>query len=93
MEKDLSNYRKNYKKKELSKKEVLENPIELFQKWFYEVEEFGGDMEANAMTVSTVADDGTPTNRVVLLKKYTWEGFIFYTNYNSSKGKEIPKHR
>ncbi len=92
MEKDLSNYRKNYQKKELSKKEVLENPIELFQKWFYEVDEFGGDIEANAMTVSTVADDGSPTNRIVLLKKYTWEGFIFYTNYNSAKGKEIEKN-
>ena len=89
MEKDLSNYRKIYKKKELSKKEVPENPIELFQKWFFEVEEFGGNIEPNAMTISTVAANGTPKNRVVLLKKYTWEGFIFYTNYNSSKGKDI----
>ncbi|WP_456379142.1 pyridoxamine 5'-phosphate oxidase [Lutibacter sp.] len=92
MEKDLSNYRKIYKKKELSKKEVSENPIELFQKWFYEVEEFGGNIEPNAMTIATVAANGTPKNRVVLLKKYTWEGFIFYTNYNSSKGKDIQQN-
>lgn len=92
MENDLSNYRKIYKKSELSIKKVSENPIELFQKWFFEVEEFGGDIEANAMTVSTLGIDGFPNNRIVLLKKYTWEGFIFYTNYNSQKGKAIEKN-
>ncbi len=89
MDNDLSNYRKIYKKSELSKKEVPENPIELFQKWFFEVDEFGGDTEANAMTIATIGLDGFPKSRVVLLKKYTWEGFIFYTNYNSEKGKSI----
>lgn len=89
MEKDLSNYRRNYQKKELSLKDIPENPLELFQKWFYEVEEFGGDIESNAMTISTIGLDGYPKNRAVLLKKYTWEGFIFYTNYNSEKGKAI----
>lgn len=92
MEKDLSNYRKIYEKKELSKNEVPENPLELFQKWFYEVEEFGGDIEVNAMTISTFGLNGFPNNRVVLLKKYTWEGFIFYTNYNSDKGKAIEQN-
>ncbi len=92
MEKDLSKYRKNYQKKGLSKKGALENPIELFQKWFYEVEDFDGGAEANPMTISTIADDGTPTNRIVLLKRYTWEGFIFYTNYNSAKGKAIERN-
>ena len=89
MDKDLSNYRKIYKKKELSKKDVSENPMELFQKWFFEVEEFGGDTETNTMTISTIGLDRFPKSRVVLLKKYTWEGFIFYTNYNSEKGKSI----
>jgi pyridoxamine 5'-phosphate oxidase len=92
MEQDLSNYRKIYKKRELSKKEVLENPMELFQKWFYEVDEFGGNIEPNAMNISTIGLDGYPKNRTVLLKKYTWEGFIFYTNYNSEKGKAILKN-
>jgi len=86
---DLGNYRKVYQKKELSKKEVSENPMELFQKWFYEVEEFGGDIEANAVTIATVDKNGIPQSRVVLLKRYTWEGFIFYTNYDSNKGKSI----
>lgn len=92
MENDLSNYRKIYQKSELSKKEISENPLELFQKWFYEVEEFGGNIEANAMTISTIGKDGFPKSRVVLLKKYTWEGFIFYTNYDSEKGKSIEEN-
>ena len=92
MEKDLSNYRRAYQKSELSENELSENPLELFQKWFFEVEEFGADIEVNAMTVSTIGKDGFPKNRVVLLKKYTWEGFIFYTNYNSEKGKAIEKN-
>lgn len=92
MEKDLSNYRRNYVKKELSLKEVSENPMELFQKWFFEVEEFGGDVESNAMTIATIGKDGFPKSRAVLLKKYTWEGFIFYTNYNSEKGKAIEEN-
>jgi len=92
MEEDLSNYRKTYQKSELSENEISDNPLELFQKWFYEVEAFGGDTEVNAMTVSTIGKDGFPKNRVVLLKKYTWEGFIFYTNYNSEKGKSIEEN-
>ena len=92
MEKDLGNYRKVYQKKELSKTNITNNPIELFQQWFFEAEEFGGDMEVNAMTISTIGLDGYPKNRVVLLKKYTWEGFIFYTNYNSEKGLAIQKN-
>ncbi len=89
MEKDLSNYRKVYQKSELSEEGISENPMELFQKWFFELEEFGGSSEVNAVTVSTIGADGFPKARVVLLKKFTWEGFIFYTNYNSEKGKAI----
>jgi pyridoxamine 5'-phosphate oxidase len=92
MENDLSNYRKNYQKSELSEEGISKNPMELFQKWFFEVEEFGGDSEVNAVTVSTIGADGFPKNRVVLLKKFTWEGFIFYTNYNSEKGKAIAQN-
>ncbi|MDG1803924.1 pyridoxamine 5'-phosphate oxidase [Flavicella sp.] len=89
MEKDLSNYRKVYVKKELLKKDVPENPMELFQTWFHEVEQSNTVDEANAMTISTVGIDGFPKSRIVLLKKFTWEGFIFYTNYTSEKGKAI----
>ena len=89
MESDLSNYRKNYQKSELSEEGITDNPMELFQKWFYEVEEFGGDTEVNAMAVSTIGIDGFPKTRMVLLKKYTWEGFIFFTHHDSEKGKAI----
>ncbi|MCL9808659.1 pyridoxamine 5'-phosphate oxidase [Flavobacterium luminosum] len=86
---DLSNYRKSYEKSELLEANIPEDPINLFNVWFHEVEEFGGVEEVNAMTVSTIGLDGFPKSRVVLLKQYTYEGFIFYTNYNSEKGKAI----
>ncbi|RTE53403.1 pyridoxamine 5'-phosphate oxidase [Arenibacter aquaticus] len=89
MQKDLGNYRKSYEKSSLTEDVIPENPMELFQKWFYEVEASDGLDEPNAMTVSTIGLDGFPKNRVVLLKKYTYEGFIFYTNYESEKGKAI----
>lgn len=89
MQKDLSNYRKTYQKDQLSEKNIPENPLELFQKWFYDADNSRDMAEANAMTISTIGLDGYPKNRVVLLKKYTYEGFIFYTNYRSEKGKAI----
>ncbi|WP_190808345.1 pyridoxamine 5'-phosphate oxidase [Flagellimonas sp. S3867] len=92
MQKDLSNYRKSYKKSELTEGSIKENPMEQFQKWFYEIEATDGLDEPNAMTVSTIGLDGFPKNRVVLMKKYTHEGFIFYTNYKSEKGKAIDKN-
>ena len=86
---DLSSYRKSYDKSELLENSIPEDPINLFNRWFHEVEDFGGLDEVNAMTVSTIGLDGFPKSRVVLLKKYTFEGFIFYTNYTSEKGKAI----
>lgn len=87
--KDLSNYRKNYQRSELLENKVPDNPMQLFQTWFYEVEEEDGVDEANAMTVATQGLDGFPKSRVVLLKRFNEEGFIFYTNYTSEKGKAI----
>lgn len=86
---DLSNYRKSYEKSELLESNIPEDPINLFNRWFHEVEDFGGVEEVNAMTVSTTGSDGFPKSRVVLLKKFNEEGFIFYTNYTSEKGKAI----
>ena len=63
--------------------------MQLFQTWFYEADESDSVDEANAMSVSTIGFDGFPKTRVVLLKQYTYEGFIFYTNYESEKGKAI----
>ncbi|MGB0837840.1 MAG: pyridoxamine 5'-phosphate oxidase [Flavobacteriaceae bacterium] len=94
MEKDLSNYRKSYEKGDLIETEVSGDAMELFQRWFHEIEEFSPEVENNAMTVSSIGLDGFPKNRVVLLKKFTWEGFIFYSNYESEKGKamEVNNH-
>jgi len=89
MQKDLGNYRKSYERSELDEASIKENPMEQFQKWFYEVEATQGVEEPNAMTVSTLGLDGFPKSRVVLLKKFTEEGFIFYTNYLSEKGRAI----
>lgn len=87
--KDLSNYRKAYTKSELLESNVPENPMELFQHWFHEIEKHFSVDEPNAMTIATIGLDGFPKSRVVLLKKFTYEGFIFYTNYDSEKGKAI----
>ena len=86
---DLSNYRKSYEKNELIETDIPDDPMVLFKRWFHEVEDFGGEGEVNAMTVSTFGLDGYPKSRVVLLKRFTFEGFVFYTNYNSEKGKAI----
>ena len=86
---DLSDYRKSYEKSQLLENAIPEDPINLFHRWFYETEEHGNLEEVNAMTVATIGLDGFPKSRVVLLKKFNEEGFIFYTNYNSEKGKAI----
>jgi pyridoxamine 5'-phosphate oxidase len=86
---DLSNYRKSYEKSQLLESTIPDDPINLFHQWFYEIQDFGGVDEINAMTVATIGLDGFPKSRVVLLKKFNEDGFIFYTNYNSEKGKAI----
>lgn len=92
MAEDLSNYRKSYERGMLSESTIDPNPMQQFRKWFHEVEDFGGVDEANAMTISSISEDGFPKGRVVLLKKYDEYGFYFYTNYDSEKGKGIAKN-
>jgi pyridoxamine 5'-phosphate oxidase len=92
MEKDLSNFRQIYSLDELLEKDILQNPMEQFQKWFFEAQNSDTEREANAMSVATLGKDGFPKTRVVLLKKYTHEGFIFYSNYLSEKGKAIEEN-
>lgn len=92
MQKDLGDYRKSYEKKALLESEVGDNPLALFQQWFHEVEASQSTDEPNAMSLSTLGADGYPKTRVVLLKRFTHEGFIFYTNYQSEKGKAMEEH-
>ncbi|WP_339611456.1 pyridoxamine 5'-phosphate oxidase [uncultured Planktosalinus sp.] len=89
MQNDLSHYRKTYEKKALLESTVDANPLQQFRTWFYEAEHYGVSDEPNAMTISTLGIDGFPKSRLVLLKKYNEEGFVFYTNYDSEKGKSI----
>lgn len=92
MSKDLSNYRKSYEKQELLESNCPKNPLELFQKWFLNADLSDTVEETNAVSLSTIGKDGYPKSRIVLLKKYTQKGFIFYTNYNSEKGKAIQEN-
>jgi len=88
---NLHDKRKIYEKSQLIESEIKENPMEQFRDWFLEASANPTVSEANAMAVSTLEDDGCPRTRMVLLKEYTYEGFIFYTNYDSRKGKAIGK--
>ncbi|AZA58503.1 pyridoxamine 5'-phosphate oxidase [Chryseobacterium shandongense] len=88
---NLHDKRKVYERSQLIESEIKQNPIEQFRDWFVEASDNPGISEANAMAVSTIEEDGCPRTRMVLLKAYTYEGFIFYTNYNSRKGKAIEK--
>ncbi len=89
MSQNLQDYRRNYKKGELSKNSVDPNPFQQFQTWFSDTKLSETVAEINAMTLTTLGLDGFPKGRVVLLKKYDEYGFYFYTNYLSEKGKSI----
>ena len=92
MDKNLHDYRKSYEKGSLTEDTVLENPLEQFAAWFVDAEKTPTVEEPNAMTLSTVDAQGVPKARVVLLKEFTQEGFVFYTNYTSSKGQAIAQN-
>lgn len=86
---DLSDFRKQYTKGQLLESEAPSNPFELFGHWFDEVQSCGKEQETNAMTLSTHLLSGGIASRVVLLKEVRDDGFVFYTNYNSTKGQSI----
>jgi pyridoxamine 5'-phosphate oxidase len=89
MQKDLGNYRKSYEKGTLLESDISESPFKLFENWFFDVDKHFPDLETNAMMLSTIGLDGFPKGRVVLLKKFSNDGFTFFTNYNSDKSKSI----
>ncbi|MHA7057174.1 pyridoxamine 5'-phosphate oxidase [Aquimarina sp. M1] len=89
MNRDLTGYRKSYDKKALEENNLPKSPFSLFSNWFKEVEQEGGVEEANAMTLTTFGLDGFPKARIVLLKQFDENGFVFFTNYDSEKGKAI----
>lgn len=87
--KDLSDFRISYDKLSLIEHQLPKEPIKLFQIWFEELCNSNSVLEPNAMTLSTVGNENKPRNRVVLLKKFSEKGFVFYTNYKSKKGIDI----
>ncbi len=86
---NLHNLRKDYKRDTLSRNEVSKNPFAQFEKWMKEAISSGTVAEPNAMTLATSTLDGKPSARVILLKSFNEEGFVFYTNYESRKGVEL----
>ncbi|UGY95099.1 pyridoxamine 5'-phosphate oxidase [Streptomyces gobiensis] len=80
--------RAQYREEGLSEKDLAEDPILQFTRWF-EQAEAAGLHEPNAMVLSTVDAEGRPSSRTVLLKQYDAHGFVFFTNYGSRKGQEI----
>jgi pyridoxamine 5'-phosphate oxidase len=84
----IADIRKEYKLQTLSEKDILKDPIAQFNKWWQEALHAGID-EPNAMTLATATADGAPDARIVLLKGVDGNGFTFFTNYNSAKGREL----
>jgi len=88
MQNDIAGIRKTYTQKTLSEESIDANPIRQFDKWWQEAIASEID-EVNAMTLATASADGIPSARIVLLKGFSEKGFIFFTNYNSFKGKQL----
>ncbi len=86
--KSIADIRKEYSSKSLARTDVDINPVEQFNKWFNEAIRVEIE-EVNAMTLSTVSNQGRPGARIVLLKGVENNGFVFFTNYNSKKGQEL----
>lgn len=85
---DLTDHRVSYEAEGLDINSLLDDPIDQFAVWFEEAEA-SGDPEPYAMVVSTVDADGRPRGRNVLLRGANDQGFVFYTNYTSSKARAI----
>ncbi len=89
--KEINKLRLEYSKEILDEKMVNSNPIVQFDLWMKEA--LNADIpEPHAMNVSTVSKEGKPSSRIVLLRNFSENGFVFYTNYNSKKGNDISEN-
>lgn len=88
MKQKIADIRKDYKLRTLNEEDVTADAIEQFTRWWSEAI-FSEIEEVNAMTLATATKDGTPHARIVLLKSYDENGFVFFTNYNSNKGQQL----
>ncbi|HWT83418.1 MAG TPA: pyridoxamine 5'-phosphate oxidase family protein, partial [Candidatus Methylomirabilis sp.] len=80
--------RKDYNRLSLTEGELDPDPIRQFHRWFEEAT-LGEIPEPNAMVLATASPDGRPSARIVLLRGYDERGFVFFTNYESRKGREL----
>lgn len=85
---NIEDIRTDYRLLELDEKQVDKNPLIQFSTWFEQAVQANLE-EVNAMTLATVDPNGMPNARIVLLKDLEDNGFIFYTNYESNKGREL----
>jgi pyridoxamine 5'-phosphate oxidase len=88
---DVAALRQEYSAHGLPRRDLDPDPIRQFANWFTAAIE-AGIAEVNAMTLATVSPDNRPAARVVLLKDYSHDGFVFYTNYHSEKGRHLAKN-
>jgi len=91
MIKNIADIRRDYSHKKLSEKDVNENPITQFGNWWEEAVHSKID-EVNAMTLATASQDGLPSARIVLMKGFNEKGFVFFTNYESYKGRQLAEN-
>ncbi|MGK7950712.1 MAG: pyridoxamine 5'-phosphate oxidase [Xenococcaceae cyanobacterium] len=84
----VADLRQNYTRSGLTEAEIDPNPFSQFNLWFQQAIE-AQLPETNAMTIATVTGNGQPSARIVLLKNFDERGFVFFTNYNSLKGKQL----
>jgi pyridoxamine 5'-phosphate oxidase len=87
----IADIRKDYILASLSEEVVGDDPFSFFHTWFEEAVSASID-DVNAMTLSTLQEDGFPDARIVLLKGLDERGFTFFTNYESEKGVQLSKH-
>lgn len=91
MHKDIAGIRKVYSQKTLTEDTIDTDPVRQFAKWWEEAVNSEID-EVNAMTLATASADGMPAARIVLLKGFSAKGFMFFTNYNSFKGRQLEEN-
>ncbi len=84
----IADIRKEYILHSLHEEDVADNAMEQFERWWKDALK-SEIIEANAMTLATASSDGLPAARIVLLKGFREEGFLFYTNYESFKGRQL----
>jgi pyridoxamine 5'-phosphate oxidase len=84
----IANLRTEYSQASLSELDVCPNPVDQFALWFEEAVK-ATIPEPNAMSLATVGDDGRPSSRIVLIKGFNQDGFTWFTNYASRKGREL----